>query len=92
MKNGIALKTFLLVVVFSISASLYIIGCEEENKKSINALREEVGTSYVNLQNPNGSVTPVKIKRVGNVYVGPRGEQYNSYPTVDQLQPVYGTK
>jgi hypothetical protein len=47
-------------------------------------------TSYVNVVNSNGSVTPVKIRRIGTVYVGPRGEQYMNYPTVEQLRPVYG--
>ncbi|MDO8303851.1 MAG: hypothetical protein Q7T18_11475 [Sedimentisphaerales bacterium] len=92
MKNRIASKIFLLVVLVSMMG-LCIIGCERiEAKKSLAAIREDAVTSYVNLPNPNGSVTPVLIKRQGNVYIGPRGEQYTSYPTVEQLQPVYGMK
>ena len=47
-------------------------------------------TLVVNVRNSNGSYTPVTLRRVGNVYVGPRGEQYLSVPTEDQLKAVYG--
>jgi hypothetical protein len=93
MKNRIASKTLLIIVVVSIAASLCFFGCgQKKTQQQISALREEAVTSYVNLPNPNGSVTPVAIKRQGNVYIGPRGEQYTSYPTVEQLKPVYGIK
>jgi hypothetical protein len=93
MKNRIASKTLLFIVVFSIALSLCCIGCgQTKTQKQIAAVREEAVTSYVNLPNPNGSVIPVRIKRQGNVYVGPGGEQYTSYPTVEQLQPLYGVK
>ena len=93
MKDRIASKTLLLIIVASIAASLCCFGCGyKKTQQQITALREEAVTSYVNLPNSNGSVTPVRIKRQGTVYVGPRGEQYTSYPTVEQLQPVYGMK
>lgn len=47
-------------------------------------------TVVVNVRNSNGSYTPVTLRRVGNVYVGPRGEQYFAVPTEDQLKAVYG--
>ena len=47
-------------------------------------------TLVVNIRNSNGSYTPVTLRRVGNVYVGPRGEQYLSVPTEEQLRAVYG--
>jgi hypothetical protein len=53
-------------------------------------IRQDAITSYVNVLNSNGSVTPVRVRRFGNVWVGPRGEQYLSYPTPEQLKPVYG--
>lgn len=53
-------------------------------------VREDAITSYVNVLNSNGSITPVRVRRMGNVWVGPKGEQYLSYPTVEQLKPVYG--
>jgi hypothetical protein len=56
----------------------------------IAVLKEDAITSYVNVPNSNGSVMPIRIRRLGNVWVGPKGEQYLSYPTVEQLKPVYG--
>ncbi|MDO8303852.1 MAG: hypothetical protein Q7T18_11480 [Sedimentisphaerales bacterium] len=56
----------------------------------IAVIRDDAITSYVNVPNSNGSITPVRIRRLGNVWVGPKGEQYLSYPTVEQLKPVYG--
>jgi hypothetical protein len=92
MKDGIASKTLLLIVLVSV-ISLCSFGCgQKKTQEQIAVIRAEAVTSYVNLSNPNGSVTPVAIKRQGNVYVGPRGEQYTSYPTVQQLQPIYGIK
>jgi hypothetical protein len=91
MKDSIAAKTLMLLVIASL-LGLCICGCDKKTEREIAALKQEAVTSYVNLPNPNGSVTPVKIIRQGNVWVGPRGEQYTSYPTVEQLQPVYGTK
>ncbi len=49
-------------------------------------------TVVINIPNENGSYTPVTLRRVGGVYVGPRGEQYLNLPTVEQLKPVYGLK
>ena len=49
-------------------------------------------TLVVNIMNANGSYTPVTLRQQGNVYVGPRGEQYLSVPTEDQLKAVYGLK
>jgi hypothetical protein len=93
MNNNIAAKTLVILAVFAIAASLLFTGCgQKKTREEIAAVREEAVTSYVNLPNPNGSVTPVPIKRQGNVWIGPRGEQYNSYPTVEQLKPIYGVK
>ena len=44
----------------------------------------------VNVQNSNGSFTPVTLHPVGSQWVGPRGEYYDSMPTVGQLRQVYG--
>ena len=53
-------------------------------------VREAAITSYVNVPNSNGSIMPVRIRHIGNVWIGPKGEQYLTYPTVEQLKPVYG--
>jgi len=44
----------------------------------------------INVQNSNGSMTPVTLRQVGNQWVGPRGEYYNNLPTVGDLRGVYG--
>lgn len=49
-------------------------------------------TVVVNVMNDNGSYTPVILRREGSVYLGPRGEQYLSVPTAEQLKAVYGLK
>ncbi|MEI8140494.1 MAG: hypothetical protein WCI03_11590 [bacterium] len=47
-------------------------------------------TTTVNIQNSNGSFTPVTLRQVGAKWVGPKGEYYDAIPTVGQLRPVYG--
>ena len=44
----------------------------------------------VHIQNDNGSLTPVVLKKKGNTYMGPNGEHYKRLPTAEQLKPVYG--
>ena len=44
----------------------------------------------VNVQNFNGSYTPVRLKKHGTEYIGPKGEHYPSLPSEEQLRPVYG--
>ena len=56
----------------------------------INAVSEQATTTIVNVKNSNGSYTPVLIRKVGNEYVGPRGEYYNAVPTEAQLNGPYG--
>ena len=46
-------------------------------------------TFTVNIVNPTGGYTPVIVKKSGNGYIGPKGEQYSGFPTVSQLQSVY---
>jgi uncharacterized protein YcfJ len=61
-----------------------------EMNNRVSAANEAANTVVVNVNNSNGSVTPVTIRRVGNQYVGPRGEYYNSLPTEAQLKVAYG--
>jgi hypothetical protein len=44
----------------------------------------------INIQNSNGSFTPVTLRQAGTQWVGPRGEYYDGVPSVGQLRPVYG--
>ena len=62
---------------------------DEANARAA-AAQEAADTVVINIENSNGSVTPVVIRRQGHVYVGPKGEIYNALPTQDQLRPVYG--
>jgi len=71
----------------------YVVGNEQDKKKmkdQIQTTGEAANTVTVNIVNSNGSITPVVLRRQGNYYVGPRGEQYSSLPTPEQLKPVYG--
>jgi len=71
----------------------YGIGNEQDKKKmktDIAAAQQAANTMVVNVTNSNGSITPVTLRRQGNVWVGPKGEQYNTVPTEDDLKTVYG--
>ena len=52
---------------------------------------EEEGQEVViQINNENGSLMPVVLKKEGGTYVGPNGEHYKRLPTAEQLKPVYG--
>lgn len=71
----------------------YILGNEGDKKKAqaeMYCLQDEMNTVTVNINNSNGSVSQVRLKKHGVGYVGTRGEYYPSLPTEDQLRPVYG--
>lgn len=44
----------------------------------------------INIPNTNGSYTAVKLVRKDNGYVGPQGEYYPEFPSVEQLKTLYG--
>lgn len=71
----------------------YMIGSEQDKKKTqaeIDSLRQEMNIVTVNITNSNGSITPVRLRKQGVGYVGPRGEYYDKLPTEEQLKPIYG--
>ena len=72
----------------------YMIGGEQDKKKAAaerEQLRLEMNTVTINNTNSNGSITPVRLRRQGVVYIGPRGETYTTLPTAEQLkQAGYG--
>ena len=72
----------------------YMIGSEQDKKKTkaeMDSLRQEMNTVTVNITNSNGSISPVKLRKQGVGYVGPRGEYYDKLPTEEQLkQAGYG--
>jgi hypothetical protein len=47
-------------------------------------------TSTINIPNSRGGYTSVTLRRSGTGFVGPQGEYYASYPTVEQLKVMYG--
>jgi uncharacterized protein YcfJ len=71
----------------------YLIGNEMDKSKTkaeMNAVQQEANTVVVNVTNSNGSITPVILRRSGNMYIGPKGEQYMTLPTAETLKPLYG--
>lgn len=80
------------------AAGGYMIGSEQDKKKAraetraeIDSLRQEMNVITVNVTNSNGSITPVRLRKQGVVYIGPRGETYTTLPTEEQLkQAGYG--
>ena len=70
----------------------YILGNEADKKKTnvSQAPTSQSGTETVWVSNSNGSKTPVKLKRDGSGYIGPKGERYSTRPTEEQLRQAYG--
>ena len=71
----------------------YMLGNEGDKKKAAanrDAIRDEMNYETVWITNSNGSKVPVKLRKSGPNYIGPRGETYATMPTEDQLRPVYG--
>ena len=71
----------------------YVAGNESEKKKTqqqMASIRAEQDTVTVWITNSNGSTTPVKLRRSGPGFIGPRGEHYAQMPTNEDLAKVYG--
>jgi len=72
----------------------YMLGNEGDKKKAAadrESIRQELNTVTINITNSNGSITPVRLRKQGVVYIGPRGETYTTLPTEEQLkQAGYG--
>ncbi len=74
-------------------ATGYVIGDEQDKRRAADerqAMLMESNTVIVNITNSNGSITPVRLTRSGNLWYGPRGEYYTAIPSEQQLKPVYG--
>jgi len=71
----------------------YGVGNESDKQKmrdEMSSIRAEQDTVTVWITNSNGSTTPVKLRRSGPGYIGPRGEHYAQMPTSEDLAKVYG--
>jgi len=47
-------------------------------------------TVTINIPNSRGGYTPITLLKQSNGYVGPQGEYYPTFPTVEQLRLLYG--
>ena len=48
-------------------------------------------TMVINVPNKNRSFTPITLQSAGSgMYIGPQGEVYPTFPTIDQLRVMYG--
>jgi uncharacterized protein YcfJ len=79
------------------AAGGYMIGNESDKNKTkketqqqIQSVREEQSTVTVWITNTNGSKIPVKLRKDGPNFIGPRGEIYQSMPSEESLKMVYG--
>ena len=75
----------------------YLLGNEGDKKKAkqesqqqMSQIREDQNTVTVWITNTNGSKIPVKLRKDGPNFIGPRGEIYQSMPTEESLKMVYG--
>jgi hypothetical protein len=44
----------------------------------------------INVPNSRGGYTLVALVKSQDGYVGPQGEYYQGYPTIEQLKVIYG--
>jgi hypothetical protein len=84
--NGAALGA----AVFGVGALLKQTDKMPDQSKEPKLEREDEQEVVVQIQNDNGSLTPVVLKKEGGEYVGPNGEYYKRLPTAEQLKPIYG--
>ena len=71
----------------------YIFGNEGDKQRAdtkINAVRDEMNYTTVNITNSNGSISQVRLRKHGVGYVGTRNEYYAKLPTENELRPIYG--
>lgn len=63
------------------------LACKEREHEDEDECEEQV---VIEIHNSNGSITPVKLKKDGSAYIGPKGERYEELPSAEQLKEVYG--
>ena len=75
----------------------YIIGNEQDKKEAAidrQVIRQEAQaearTEVVWVTTSNGSKIPVKLRKQGPYWIGPEGEYYDTMPTNEQLNKLYG--
>jgi hypothetical protein len=73
--------------IFGVGELLHQIDREHKDRERKDKCAEQ---AVVEIHNDNGSITPVKLKKEGSTYIGPKGERYEQLPTEEQLKPLYG--
>jgi len=63
----------------------------QQQEQRLQQLESQAQSRTVWITNANGSRTSVVLRAgEGGTWVGPKGEVYSSFPTEEQLRPVYG--
>ncbi len=66
---------------------------QDGNRAVQNNLQNQLSTTMVQVNNSNGSFTPVILRANGyGGWIGPQGEVYQTLPTESQLRGIYGLK
>lgn len=66
---------------------------QDQIDRRLSGMERRLSTKSVTITNDNGSTTTVTLQKLPNGhYRGPKGEEYDSLPTEEQLKPVYGLK
>jgi hypothetical protein len=86
-KEGVAVGAVVLGVGELLSQIDELARKEKEHEDEEDECDEPV---VIEIHNSNGSITPVKLKKEGSAYVGPKGERYEDLPTAERLKEVYG--
>ncbi|QQL45228.1 glycine zipper 2TM domain-containing protein [Sulfuriroseicoccus oceanibius] len=65
-------------------------GATRDRANAAQAEASRANTQVVTIRNSNGSYENITLRRVqGNVWAGPRGEQYHGIPSARQLADMY---
>ena len=71
-----------------------VMGSQQDQINSVrsqaNSANQAANSTVINVENSNGSHTPVLLTRAQNGWQGPRGEFYDNIPTESQLRRAYG--
>lgn len=66
---------------------------QDQVDNRLSGMERQINTQVVAINNDNGSQTSVTLQKLPNGrYRGPRGEEYPSLPSEEQLKPIYGLK
>jgi hypothetical protein len=88
---GLMYNIFMLPKIHSGAIRALFLSAVLVNSFGLSLSYAQEGESYtVNVPNAEGGYTPLVVTKSGSGYVGPQGEYYAEFPSVAQLQVVYG--